>query len=335
MTADMDSTTIGIIANPLSGKDVRRLLVAAGTSTLEDKISVVRRIAIGAREVGVDRLLLLPDPHRIGPQALERLDGIVGEAAPIEQAHNETDTECTAAWMADQQCGAVAVLGGDGTSRVVTRAWSDAPLLPISTGTNNAFPIWIEATVAGAVLGLVATGAVPIDEVAEPAKVVRIEIEGETDDLALIDALHTDEDMLGFRGLFDPRHMRTAVLTRAEPAAIGISSIAGLLDPCPPSADRGVHIRFGAGLPDPPLEVRAPTSPGRYVPVPVEGINRLELGERVEITGPGLLSFDGDRRRRLAPGQQAWLRVERDGPRVLDPSRVMAHAAASGHYLVS
>ncbi len=327
-------STIGVIANPLSGKDVRRLLVAAGTSTLSEKISVVRRIAIGAREVGIERILMLPDPHRIGPQALERLDGIEGEPAPIEQAHNETDTERTAAWMAEQGCGAVAVLGGDGTSRVVARAWPDAPLLPLSTGTNNAFPGWIEATVAGAVLGLVATGAVPLAEVADRSKVVRVEVEGQADDLALIDALHVEEDVLGFRGLFDPKHMRTAVLTRAEPHAIGISSIAGLLDPCPPSADRGVHLRFAAGLPDPPLEVRAPTSPGRYVPVALEGLDRLELGQRVEVTGPGLLAFDGDRRRRLAPGQKAWLRVERDGPLVLDATRVMAHAADVGTYRV-
>ncbi|MCP5029857.1 MAG: hypothetical protein GY929_26595 [Actinomycetia bacterium] len=327
-------STIGVIANPLSGKDVRRLLVAAGTSSLGDKISVVRRIAIGAREVGIDRILLLPDPHRIGPQALERLEGIVGEPAPIEQAHNETDTERTAAWMAQQGCGAVAVLGGDGTSRVVARAWPSAPLLPLSTGTNNAFPVWIEATVAGAVLGLVATGAVATAEVAERTKVVRVEVEGEADDLALIDALHVEEDLLGFRGLFDPQHMRTAVLTRAEPHAIGISSIAGLLDPCPSSSDRGVHLQFGAGVPDPLLEVRAPTSPGRYVPVALERLDRLELGRRVEITGPGLLAFDGDRRRRLAPGQKAWLRVERDGPLVLDPARVMARAAEAGLYRV-
>ena len=61
-------------------------------------------------------------------------------------------------------------LGGDGTNRAFALGWRDAPLLPISTGTNNVFPRFVEATVAGAAAGLVASGAVALRDVARQAK---------------------------------------------------------------------------------------------------------------------------------------------------------------------
>ena len=57
---------------------------------------------------------------------------------------------------------------------------------------------------------------------------------------------------------------------------------------------------------------------------------RLELGEPVEICGPGVLAFDGDRARRLAPGQSAVVRVARDGPWVIDVETALRRAADRG-----
>ncbi len=45
------------------------------------------------------------------------------------------------------------VLGGDGTNRLVAKKIGNIPLVPISTGTNNAFPINIDPTVAGLAAG--------------------------------------------------------------------------------------------------------------------------------------------------------------------------------------
>lgn len=38
------ATPVGVVANPASGRDVRRLLAAAGTSTPEEQASIVRRV---------------------------------------------------------------------------------------------------------------------------------------------------------------------------------------------------------------------------------------------------------------------------------------------------
>ena len=44
---------IGLIVNPRSGGDVRRAVAAAGRSTVEEKVSIVRRIVLGSIAVGV------------------------------------------------------------------------------------------------------------------------------------------------------------------------------------------------------------------------------------------------------------------------------------------
>jgi hypothetical protein len=45
------------------------------------------------------------------------------------------------------------------------------------------------------------------------------------------------------------------------------------------------------------------------------------------------MAFDGDRRRVVADGGVVRLRVERDGPVVIDVPRAMAEAARVGAYL--
>ena len=70
----------------------------------------------------------------------------------------------------------IVVLGGDGTARAAPVESGDVPVLPLSTGTNNAFPEMWEATVAGTAAGLLATGRVPADEAGYRAKVLRVEV---------------------------------------------------------------------------------------------------------------------------------------------------------------
>ena len=103
----------------------------------------------------------------------------------------------------------------------------------MSTGTNNAFPLLAEATVAGAAAGHVARGvgrgAFKEDSVMHRALVVRVRPDGasEPDDLALIDALAVDDPFLGSFELFDPVNLRLAVLSRAEPSAADSTGTGG------------------------------------------------------------------------------------------------------------
>lgn len=320
---------VGIIVNPLSGRDVRRLAARAGTSTPDDKRNQVQRIIVGAAAGGAAKVILVRDPFRIADAAVEALGvDIEIEMLDLSTRCNPRDTPAAVEAMHKRGCGVLVVLGGDGTNRQISKVWPDAPLVPISTGTNNVFPSMTEATMAGAAAGLVATGAVPLEVVSRRAKVVRVAIDGEPDDVALIDVVHLVDDSLGNRMPYEPASIRRIVVSRAEPCAVGISPVAGLLHPVGPDDDRGVEVACRPGG-DPLL---VPISPGLYTQLGIASSRELALGEEVVVEGPGLLAFDGDRERILAPGQRARLWVERSGPQVIDVPATLREAARRGSY---
>jgi hypothetical protein len=328
---------IGILVNPRSGGDIRRAVAAAGRSTIEDKVSIVRRLVLGARATGVDRVVVNHDPHQIVRRATETIRDVELITVTRTLLFTEEDSTRAAVAMRDAGCAAIAVLGGDGTNRAVVKGWPDVPVIPVSTGTNNAFPEFIEPTVAGTALGLVARGVVALADCARAAKLVHVSIEGgdgeqsREPDIALIDAVAVADLYVGSLELFDPDTMRIAVLTRADPAAIGFAGVAGLLEPLAASEDDGLLLRFAPVGSHDGLVIEAPTAPGHHDPIGIAEVRRLSLGETVSVTGPVLLAFDGERKRRVYEGQAATLSVERDGPLVIDPHLVMADGRFAFH----
>lgn len=321
---------LGLIVNPVSGRDVRRLLGRAGNDTPDAKRNQLERAAIGAAMAGVTHILWTSDVFRITERALEYLP-IDARCERLELGRPETrpaDTLRCVAAMREAGCGALLVLGGDGTNRLVAEAWPDAPIVPLSTGTNNVFPLLVEPTLAGAAAGLVAAGRLALAEVAERAKVVRVRYADGGESLALVDAGLLRDDHVGSLLALDPAKLVALVLARAEPASVGLSPLGGLMVPCGRADDFGVEVVCGAGG----RALLAPVSPGIYRTAFVVSARRLALGERVELKGPGVLAFDGDRERALAPGERAELCVLREGPWVIDPARALALAAERGLY---
>ena len=78
--------------------------------------------------------------------------------------------------------------------------------------------------------------------------------------------------------------------------------------------------------------VRGALAPGWFASVGLARSRYLELGVSVEVAGPCLLVFDGERSRRLHPGQTASLRVVRCGPRVIDVGSVVLSGARTGKF---
>ena len=218
---------IGLIANPASGRDIRRLVANASTSTLNDKVTAVRRVLIGAAQCGAERFVVLSDGPRIVRRAAEpvELDHLV-EDLVAPRYHDVRDTIAAARAMGEVGCAAVVVLGGDGTNRAVALGWPSAPVIPISTGTNNAFPLTVEPTLAGIAAGVLASGVVALGEVGEPAPVVHLEIEGEGTDLAVIDAVLLAGGLVGSMLLFESTRLAGAVVSRATASALGMCGLA-------------------------------------------------------------------------------------------------------------
>jgi hypothetical protein len=321
---------IGIIVNPVAGRDIRRVAARGGVSSSQDKRNRIARAVVGAVTAGARRIIVMDEPFRVGSGAVAdlRLDAeieVLDVGARLDPADTRRATEAMRSAGAD----VLIVLGGDGTNRAVARQWPDATLVPLSTGTNNVFPSMAETTVAGAAAGLVATGRVERDEVAPRAKVVHVELPDGGDDLALIDAVHLTGDFVGNRMPFDAERIRLLVLSRSEPAAMGVSAVGGLTHPCAAHVDAGVVVRCGPGG----RPVQTPIAPGSYAAVPVLRAESLPLDHPVNATGPGVLAFDGDRERRLDEGEVATFTVRRDGPSVVDIDAVMRLAAERGLFV--
>lgn len=324
---------IGILANPRAGGDVRRLAARASSSTLESKRNQVTRVAVGARAAGVKKVVIARDPMRVAEGALETLAlDLEVDVIDLKPEHTAADTHRAALAMKEAGCGALAVLGGDGTNRIVARAWPEAYVVPISTGTNNVFPRMVEATIAGAAAGLVAAGRIDGAAVARPAKQVRLRRPDGREDIALIDAGLFVDDIVGNLMPVEPAKIRKVVLARAEPAAVGLSPIGGLLEPSGEDDDFGVVVTC-TGHDDGGRPLLVPISPGLYRTVHVSEARRVALGEAIPVTGPGVLAFDGDREIALDDGEEVSLRIERAGPNVISVDRALVVAAEQGLYL--
>ncbi|MYJ73818.1 MAG: ATP-NAD kinase [Gammaproteobacteria bacterium] len=315
---------VGFVANPASGKDIRRVTARASVFDNQEKTAMVRRCLIGLRAMSDAPIRYLADANRLVESALAEL-GFDAEAVDVETRGKAADT--TNAAEAMRGAGAVVTLGGDGTNRAFAKGWLDAPLIPLSTGTNNAFPVMREATTAGAAAGLLVSRGIPLEAVAERAKVIHVDIEGEPPDLALIDAVLTHDRFVGARALDDPDKLIAAMLTRADPAGVGMTSVGGFAHPLSERADAALILTFDGAS---PRRMVAALAPGRFESIGLGQTRIAVLGESMQLKGPGVLAFDGERERVLAPGQGATLRTLRDGPWVVDVRKVLARAVACG-----
>src|SRR5262249_52623127 len=156
--------TVGVVANAAAGRDIRRLVTGASVFDNAEKGSMVLRLMAGLGATGVERVLMMPAGAGVSANLLRRLDGVRGklglpalEFLELRPTDTAQDTIEAVRLMGARGAAAIAVLGGDGTHRVVARHAGEIPLCALSTGTNNTFPDMREATVAGLATGLVAT----------------------------------------------------------------------------------------------------------------------------------------------------------------------------------
>ena len=339
--AGLDAVTVGVIANPASGRDIRRLVSGAPVFDNGEKGNMIYRFIVGLAAVGVERVLMMPAASglydslertlRASSSAEERRPMPELELVEMTVRHTARDTIDALAEMGRRGVAAVVVLGGDGTSRIVARHCSaDTPLCTLSTGTNNAFPEMREATVAGIATGLVATGRIG-GEALRREKILRVGVNGEENrDCALVDVAANSERFVGARALWRPRNISEIVVSSARPDAVGLSSIAGLLEPTGRDAPHGLHVRLA-----PPDEARTvltgPLAPGLVVPVGVEEVNRIEPGETVALApGVGSVALDGEREIEVGPSDEVAVRLDPEGPLTIDIGEAMRQAARRG-----
>jgi predicted polyphosphate/ATP-dependent NAD kinase len=315
---------VGIIANPASGKDIRRLVAYGSIFDNEEKVRIVRRVLLGLSAVGVDGICYMKDTYGIVDRALSQIEiAPTVKPTPLRIKGNQEDSIRAAGIMAEHHADCIITLGGDGTNRAVVKGASSVPILPISTGTNNVFPAMIEGTLAGLAAALVAEKRVPLNEATYRSTLLEVVADGKPPDLALVDVAVYDDLFIGSRAVWDINKILHLFLNRAEPDSIGLSSIGGMLHPVSAETPQGLSIELG----DSGRTIVAPVAPGIVQPVKIKRIADIHIGEVVPITStPAVLALDGEREVELRKGQHAAVRLIAEGPMVVDVQRTLASA---------
>lgn len=324
---------VGIIANPAAGKDIRRLVAYASLTDNREKTDLVRRIVLGIDSTGVDEILIMPDYYGLGSRALSGLGRgkISARISVLDMTVSGTQEDSTNAMrlMRELDAGCTVTVGGDGTNRAVAKGDRSVPLVTVSTGTNNVFPVMVEATTAGIAAGVVARGVVDLNKVVTTHKRLVITENGNETDMALIDAVVLEQPFVGARAVWKLSEVKRIMCTRAEPGSIGLSCIGGSVCPVLPEDDYGLYLELGKGN----LRARAAVLPGVIEEVGIRNFRLVNLGEEVELTsGPCLIALDGERELMVKARQEVKVRVERDGPHVVDINKAVREAAAQGFF---
>src|SRR6266480_1485726 len=333
----MSRPLVGIIANPASGRDIRRLVAYGTVFDNNEKTAIVRRVLLGLEAVGITQVAYLPE-HDFGivPRALDGLSGRPQgsslQASPLSMPVLSTsaDSMRAAQLLASMGAGCIITLGGDGTNRAVARGCGSVPLIPISTGTNNVFPAFLEGTIAGMAAGLVARGHAGRNAVRRTPRLTVL-VNGEEVESALVDVVNSSMPFVGSRAIWDLSTVSEVVLSQVMPARIGMSGLGGaLLDGSSKGVERpGMHIRLGPGG----SQVLVALAPGLIEWVDVTEYQRLAMNDVVRfLPRTGTVALDGEREIELSPKSVVEAQLCADGPFVVKVSAAL-EGAASGGYL--
>lgn len=298
---------VGLVANPTSSKDIRRLTTLARVIDVEEKANLVARLLVGLSSVAGIEVMALDDSAGL----VRRAVGMAGSSAapvdylPFEVEGNEGDTRRAAGMLADLGADAIATVGGDGTVRAAVEGWRQARLVPLAAGTNNAFALTEEPSVIGMATAAALTAG--SKDAFRPTTAIEVDT---TDGwaLAVIDAVLVRSHWVGAGAIRDPDDLIEGVVTTSRRTAVGIASISAALGPLEPGHVR--HLRFGGSR-----SVRAVFGPGLVLDVPVSEHRDLPVGAELNLDGTGgMVAVDGERR---LPSRGGVVRVV-EGPRVLD-----------------
>ncbi|MDZ7589739.1 MAG: NAD(+)/NADH kinase [Rubrivivax sp.] len=331
---------LGIVANPVSARDIRRVVANAGNLQITDRVNIVLRVLQAARAAGVEQALLMPD--RGGIRALLERHLRRGDASlpavhwlPMDPVSSVEDTFTATRLLCRAGVGVIVVLGGDGTHRAVVRELVSGsgprpPIAGLSTGTNNAFPELREPTITGLAAGLLCAGRLAAAEVLVPNKLVEV-CAGTQHDIAIVDAVVTHDRSVGARALWKTESLDAAYLAFAEPQAIGLSAIGGLLDPVGRREPGGLAVQLAASVAQARVLLQVPIAPGMVRTVAVAGWQRMAAGVALPVrASAGTVALDGERELAFEPGAPVTMCLREDAFTTLDVARAMAVAARDG-----
>ncbi|MFA7322578.1 MAG: NAD(+)/NADH kinase [Dokdonella sp.] len=236
---------------------------------------------------------------------------------------------------------AIVVLGGDGTHRAVvselTRLGAQIPIAGLSTGTNNAFPEMREPTITALATGLYVTGRLSAAQALAPNKLLEISInQGQRHDIALVDAVISTDRYIGARALWKTENLAAVYLTFADPQAIGLSAIGGLLHPLGRRDRGGLAVHLSDAPTPPNVLLQVPIAPGMVRAVGIRHWETMPADQAFNVAlQSGVVALDGERELTFDAGEQVTVTLRENAFPTLDVTRCMQIAASAGLFRLS
>lgn len=325
---------IGIICNPQSGKDIRRLLSQSTTYDDVDKLNILNRMVSIILSASDEKVIIMPDRYKFGARLKSLYSSVDNERIEVLEMraiYSEKDTERFAKSMSEKGASVLIAMGGDGTSRAAAKGVGDVPLLAVSTGTNNVYPVPIEGSVAGMAAAAIAAGYAKPDECTERGKLLEIWHEGEFRDIALVEAVFTTQQFQGAKAVWDLAGIKRIVAARCHPASIGYSALLGAGAIASKEDDFGFSAKFSvAKNPNKKVLVAAGALEKVYMSVP----KKIPVGATftVQLEHSGTLALDGEREIYYREGDEVTIRLSRRGPLQVSVDKALEQAQGRGFF---
>lgn len=336
---------VGIIANPVSARDIRRVIANASNLQIADRVNIVLRALTALASMGVPRVLMMPDKGGIRAMLLRSLKREhnlhhtfpEAEFLDMEPTSTVEDTFVAARMMRAAGVKAIIVLGGDGTHRAVVRECTDIPIAGLSTGTNNAFPSMGESTITAMAVGLYATGKLSAEQALAPNKLLEVSInDGERHDIALVDAVISTDRYIGARALWKTENLAAVYLAFANPQAIGLSAIGGLLHPLGRRDAGGLAVQLSDDPATRRLMLLAPIAPGMLRAVGIAHWEPMPADRPFAVAlQAGVVALDGEREMAFDAGDRVRITLRENAFPTVDVARCMQTAAREGLFRLS
>lgn len=330
-------STIGIIANPASGKDIRRLVSHATVIDNNEKVNIIERIVLGAQQFGVSKVLMMPDSYVMGYKVEEKLKRSGELSAEIQTLDysieaGPIDTERAAKIMEEKALGCVVILGGDGTHRLAAKHLKNVPIIGVSTGTNNAYPKLLEGTVVGMAAAAIASEKEIYKPSYERDKIIEIKKNGSYVDLALVDVVISDAVVIGSKAIWDLENIKEIIVSKAHPASIGFSSLIGVNKIITEKDAYGARLVINQGE----NKFYAPLAAGKIVKVISQDVEEIPIGEVIhwKASYKGVIAVDGEREISFKKGDALSFVMNRNGPLHVDVEKALEVALKDGFYLI-
>ncbi|HBH12540.1 MAG: Acetoin catabolism protein X [Clostridiales bacterium 38_11] len=327
---------IGIIANPSSGKDIRRLVAQGTVFDNMEKVNIVQRILSVIYASGLRDIHMMPDAFHISERASLNLKrslkiDVYVKLLDIKFSDDQNDSTQAAELLCKMGASCIITLGGDGTNRAVAKACGDVPLITISTGTNNVFPLMLEGTMAGMAAVVAERDRERQYLVINRRKRINIYKNSKFIDIALIDVAITKDMFIGARALYHPEALHELAVTVAKPDCLGMSAIAGSVYPVGENDPHGLYLEMGEGG---ELETWVPMAPGMMQLIRFKHYRKIKINERIVVKADeGMVALDGEREVPFTKNDNIEIELSPFGPNVVNIHKSLTAASRGGFFI--